>query len=265
MRVGAAGRGAERSDLTRVAMVQGASRGLGLGFVRGLLERSDVDRVVATSRSPASSDALARLGDAHGEALVTVPLDVRDEGSIEAAAEHVAERCGARLHWLINCAGVLHEGDGIGPEKKLGDVDPERLRRVFEVNTFGPLLVAKHFVGLLRHDDRAVLANLSARVGSIGDNRLGGWYAYRASKAAQNMCTRNLAIELGRRAPNVICLALHPGTVDTDLSRPFQRNVPAERLFDADVAAARLLGVIDACRPGDSGRFLAWDGQPIPW
>ena len=251
--------------MTRVAMVQGASRGLGLGFVRALLSRPDVDRVVATSRSPGSSDGLARLGEEHGDALVTVPLDVRDEGSIEAAADRVAERCGPRLHWLINCAGVLHEGDEVGPEKKLGDVEPERLRRVFEVNTFGPLLVAKHFARLLRHDDRAVLANLSARVGSIGDNRLGGWYAYRASKAAQNMFTRNLAIELGRRAPNVICLALHPGTVDTDLSRPFQRNVPADRLFDPDAAATRLLGVIDACDRSDSGRFLAWDGQPIPW
>ena len=118
---------------------------------------------------------------------------------------------------------------------------------------------------LLRHGERSVVVHVSARVGSIGDNRSGGWYGYRASKAAQNMFTRNLAIELGRRAPNLICLALHPGTVDTGLSRPFQRSVPAERLFDPKRAADQLLSLIDSCGPGDSGRFLAWDGQPIPW
>ncbi len=250
--------------MTRVALVQGASRGLGLAFARAFFDRVDVERVVATCRDPAESEGLARLRAERGDALVTVPLDVRDESTIAAAAARVGEECG-RLHWLINCAGVLHDGPDLRPEKKLEDVDPERLRAVFDVNAIGPLLVAKHFVDLLRHDERAVLANVSARVGSIGDNRLGGWYAYRASKAAQNMFTRNLTIELGRRAPNVICLALHPGTVDTDLSRPFQRNVPAERLFDPKRAADQLLGVIDSCTREDSGRFLAWDGQAIPW
>jgi NAD(P)-dependent dehydrogenase (short-subunit alcohol dehydrogenase family) len=250
--------------VTRVALVQGASRGLGLAFVRALLDRDDVDRVFATCRAPEASEGLARLRAEHGDALVALRLDVRDESTIAAAAASITGQGEPRLHWLVNCAGVLHDRE-ISPEKRLEDVDPERLRSVFEVNAFGPLLVAKHFLGLLRHDERAVLANVSARVGSIGDNRLGGWYAYRASKAAQNMFTRNLAIELGRRAPNAICLALHPGTVDTDLSRPFQRSVPAERLFDAKQAAEQLLGVIDACNPEDSGRFLAWDGQPIPW
>jgi len=251
--------------VTRIALVQGASRGLGLAFARALLDRADVDRVVATSRNPEASEGLARLRAEHGDALFPMRLDVRDEATIAAAAARVAAECGPRLHWLINCAGVLHQGDEIQPEKKLEDVEPGKLRAVFEVNTFGPLLVAKHFLGLLRHDERAVLANLSARVGSIGDNGLGGWYAYRASKTAQNMFTRNLAIELGRRAPNVLCLALHPGTVDTDLSAPFQRNVPDERLFDAKRAAQQLLGVIDSCTADDSGAFLAWDGQPIPW
>jgi NAD(P)-dependent dehydrogenase (short-subunit alcohol dehydrogenase family) len=249
----------------RVALVQGASRGLGLAFAEELLRRPDVDRVVATSRNPEASEGLARLRADHGDALVAVALNVRDESSIAAAAERVAAECGPRLHWLINCAGVLHGEDAVGPEKKLEDADPARLRAVFEVNAFGPLLVAKHFFALLRHEERAVLANLSARVGSLGDNHLGGWYAYRASKAAQNMFTRNLAIELGRRAPNVICLALHPGTVDTDLSRPFQRNVPPESLFEPGRAAAQLLGVMDARGREDSGGFFAWDGQPIPW
>jgi NAD(P)-dependent dehydrogenase (short-subunit alcohol dehydrogenase family) len=251
--------------MTGVALVQGASRGLGLAFVRALLERADVGRVVATCRNPDASEGLARLRAEHGDALLTVRLDVRDEPGIAAAAARVADACGPRLHRLINCSGVLHEGPGLRPEKKLEDVDPGALRAVFEVNAFGPLLVAKHFVGLLRHEEPAVLANVSARVGSIEDNRLGGWYAYRASKAAQNMFTRTLAIELARRAPNVICLALHPGTVDTALSRPFQGSFAAERLFDPKRAADQLLGVIDSCTREDSGRFLAWDGQPIPW
>lgn len=250
--------------MTRVAMVQGASRGLGLAFVRALLERDDVDRVVATSRAPEQSEGLGALRSEHGDAIVALRLDVRDERTIEDAAGSLSSSGVSRLHWLINCAGWLHDG-GSGPEKRLEDADPERLRTAFEVNAFGPLLVAKHLFPFLRHDERAVLANLSARVGSIGDNRRGGWYAYRASKAAQNMFTRNLAIELGRRAPNVVCLALHPGTVDTDLSRPFQRNLSFERLFDAARAAEQLLVVIDGCQAEDSGRFLAWDGKPIDW
>lgn len=251
--------------MTRVVLVQGASRGLGLAFVRALLGRADVDRVVATSRDPDASPGLADLRAAHGDALVTLGLDVCDEASVAAAAQRVVDVCGPRLHGLINCAGLLHEGPGKGPEKRLEDLDPARMQRVFQVNAFGPVLVAKHFVRLLRHDERAVLANLSARVGSITDDRLGGWYSYRASKSAQNMFTRNLAIELARRAPKVICLALHPGTVDTELSRPFQRNVPPERLFTPERAARQLLDVIDSCTREHSGRFLAWDGQEIPW
>jgi NAD(P)-dependent dehydrogenase (short-subunit alcohol dehydrogenase family) len=105
----------------------------------------------------------------------------------------------------------------------------------------------------------------AARVGSIEDNRLGGWYAYRASKAAQNMYTRTLAVEWARSRRNVICVALHPGTTDTDLSRPFQANVPAGKLFGVDYAVARMLGVIDRLQSADSGQFFAWDGERIPW
>jgi len=137
--------------------------------------------------------------------------------------------------------------------------------RSFRVNALGALLVAKHFQGFFDRNDRVVFASLSARVGSIGDNRLGGWYAYRASKAAQNMITKNLAIELRRRARGVVCVALHPGTVATDLSAPFRGGVPEEKLFDASRAARQLLGVIDSLTPDSNGGFFAWDGEPIPW
>ena len=207
---------------------------------------------------------LLALRERHSAALRLEPIDVTDELSVASAAERIG-RDMSKLDLLVNCAGVLHDEKDVRPEKRLEAVDPGALRRVFEVNAFGPLLVAKHFLPLLRHAERAVLANVSARVGSIGDNRLGGWYAYRSSKAAQNMFTRTLSIELARRAPNAICVALHPGTVDTDLSRPFQRKVVPERLFDPDRAASQLLKVIDALTPEQSGSFLAWDGSAIPW
>ena len=128
----------------------------------------------------------------------------------------------------------------------------------------GPALVARHFLPLLPRDRRAVFAALSARVGSIGDNRLGGWHSYRASKAALNMILRNLAIELARTHPQAVVAGLHPGTVDTGLSEPFQKGVKPEKLFTAESSAERLLAVMDALTPADCGRVFAWDGQPIP-
>ncbi len=242
--------------MKRTAVVQGASRGLGLAFASELVRRGY--DVFATCRQPAGAHELAQLP------LRVLALDVRDEKTVEEAAVRVREEAG-RVHLLVNCAGVLHEGDDIRPEKKLESISPDALRRVFEVNAFGPLLVAKHFHPLLRHEERAVLANISARVGSIGDDRAGGWYAYRGSKAAQNLFTKNLAIELGRRAKNAICVALHPGTVDTDLSRPFQGSVPEAGLFEPERAATQLLDVIDGLTRDQTGSFLAWDGQEIPW
>jgi NAD(P)-dependent dehydrogenase (short-subunit alcohol dehydrogenase family) len=171
-----------------------------------------------------------------------------------------------RLHLIVNCAGVLHGGPAqLAPEKRLADVRPEALAASFAVNAFGPLLVAKHFERLLAHRDRAVFASISARVGSIGDNRLGGWYAYRGAKAAQNMFTRTLAIEWARSRRNLVCVALHPGTTDTDLSRPFQANVAPDRLFGPGRTVRQLLAVIDRLTPADTGRFYAWDGSEIPW
>lgn len=238
----------------RNALIIGASRGLGRAMASLLLDRGH--RVFGTSR---------RLGSfvASPPRFVPLRMDVSDEQSVAEAVAEVAREVD-RLHLVVNVAGVLHEGP-MAPEKKLEDVDPSFLEKAFAVNAVGPLLVAKHALPLLRHDERAVLANLSARVGSIGDNRLGGWYGYRASKAAQNMFTKNLSIELGRRARRVIVVALHPGTVNTELSRPFQRNVPPEKLFSPTDSAARLLDVIDSLDETDSGRYLDYAGEPIAW
>lgn len=246
------------------ALVQGAGRGIGLGFVKQLLDGENVDTVYATCREPKRAEVLQTLRQHHPRRLQIVPLDLAQEDSIRNAADFVGTRTD-RLHLLINVAGLLHEGAGLWPEKRLADVDPENLAKSFQVNAFGPVLVAKHFQALLNHRDRAVLANLSARVGSIGDNRLGGWYAYRASKAAQNMFTRTMALEFRRNRSGTICVALHPGTTDTDLSKPFQERVPEEQLFTVAYAVRRLLQVIDGLRPEDTGQFFAFDGGRIEW
>lgn len=245
-------------------MIQGASRGIGAAFCAALAASPSVAHVVATSRDPDGSEALAAVRRDIGDRLLTVPLDVTSEADIESAASHVAERVD-RLSLIINCAGLLHDGEPVQPERRLSEVTPESLQRSFAVNAWGPLLVAKHFAGLLPRRERAVFASLSARVGSIGDNRLGGWYAYRASKAAQNMFTKTLSIELPRRHRGTLVVALHPGTVDTGLSAPFQSRVPDQQLFDAPRAARQLLEVIDGLGKDDNGGFFAWDGRPIVW
>jgi len=245
-------------------LIQGSSRGIGLEFVRQALADATPGRVFAACRAPQASPSLIELA-AQDPRLRLVKLDVASETSIRAAAATVAAEI-PRLHLIVNCAGMLHDPSaGISPEKRLADVQPDALVASFTVNAAGPLLVARHFEPLLAHRERAVFASISARVGSIGDNRLGGWYAYRGAKAAQNMFTRTLAIEWARSRRNVICVALHPGTTDTDLSRPFQANVPPQKLFSTERTVAQLLAVIDRLTPADSGRFLAWDGTGIAW
>lgn len=246
------------------ALVSGASRGIGLALVKQLLADCSVEHVFASARHARTTGSLADLARVHAARLTPVDMDVTDEPSVCAAARLVAARS-ARLDLVMNCAGLLHDGAGIGPERRLADIDPAHIARSFAVNATGPLLVAKHFAPLFPRRDRVVFASLSARVGSIGDNRLGGWYGYRASKAAQNMFTRNLSVELKRRSRGIVCVALHPGTVDTELSRPFQGRVPADRLFTAERAAQQLLEVVNGLGPQDNGAFFAWDGQPIPW
>ena len=247
------------------AVIQGASRGIGLGFVRALLEDERVETLVATSRHPEQSDPLRWLRDEHPRRLHLVELDVTDEASVRAAARSVGELTD-ELHFLFNVAGLLHDDSrGMHPEKSLHDIDPAHLQRSFAVNATGPILVAKHFHPLFRHGRRAVFANMSARVGSIGDNYKGGWYGYRASKAAQNQLTRTLSVEIGRKAPETICVALHPGTVDTGLSEPFHDYVPDEQLFTVEESVDKLLAVIDGLEADDTGRFFDYAGEPIEW
>ncbi|KAF8655541.1 hypothetical protein HU200_061087 [Digitaria exilis] len=262
-----------------VAMVQGASRGIGLEFVRQLLRRSDQGRVVATCRAPAAAAELHKLREEHAPGRLTVlPLDVTDEATIEAAAASIAETHGS-LDLLINSTGILSIPNVIQPETTLGKVQKPSLLLAYEVNAVGPILVIKvKFTGSLLflfpvvlvggHSETgrgfSLVANMSARVSSIGDNGLGGWHSYRASKTALNQLTKTVSVELGRK-DNIACILLHPGTVDTDLSRPFQRNVPKDKLFTREFSVQKLLSIIDNVKKSDNGKFFAWDGQEIPW
>jgi NAD(P)-dependent dehydrogenase (short-subunit alcohol dehydrogenase family) len=222
------------------ALVIGASGGIGAALVDAL--RSDPRCASVTELSRSTQPA----------------LDLADAESIERAAAELAGE--GPYHLIINAAGVLHGADFM-PEKRLGDLSYDQLLRTFQVNTFGPALVLRHFSGLLDRQ-RGVLAMLSAKVGSIGDNRLGGWYSYRASKAALNMLIKTASIEVKRSQPNAVLLALHPGTVNSALSQPFRG---AEIGRPAAEAAADLLRVIDRLGPQASGSFHAYDGEELPW
>jgi len=187
-------------------------------------------------------------------------FDLEDEASWAAAAAELKE--GAPIRRIIVATGLLH-AEGVSPERSNAALDAAQLLRLYAVNAVGPALIAKHFLPLLPRDEPSVFAALSARVGSISDNRLGGWHSYRASKAALNMLIQTMAIELKRTRPQAILVGLHPGTVDTALSKPFQRGVPEGRLFTPDESAERLLTVMDGLGPEDSGGVLAWDGTRI--
>ncbi|MRH78826.1 SDR family NAD(P)-dependent oxidoreductase [Spiribacter sp. C176] len=245
-------------------LVVGATGAIGAAFVRRLANQVGVQRVWAASRQ-VHSPVMQALVEACGDTVVPISVELTDPSSIQAMAARIAEETPC-LHLLINAFGILHDDEaGIRPEKRLEDLSAEGLLANYQINAMAPALIGRHCLGLLNHKDRAVFASLSARVGSITDNSLGGWYAYRMSKAAQNMFTRGMAIECARRARRVICLALHPGTTDSALSAPFQSRVPTGKLFTPDFVAEQLLAHIDRAQPEDSGRFIAWDGQSIPW
>ncbi len=220
------------------ALVIGAGGAIGSAFVRQL-------------------QADPRCGSVLGLHRQSTPaIDVTDPASIAAAALSIDEP----LHLLLVATGVLH-GAGFTPEKRLADLDAAAMEAVHRINVIGPAMVLRHFTPLL-DKQRCVVAMLSARVGSIGDNRLGGWYAYRASKAALNMLLKTAAIELRRMHPGVVVVALHPGTVRSALSRPFRGDAIGRA---PDEAASEMLAALDALRAEDSGAFVAYDGQRIAW
>lgn len=205
-------------------------------------------------------EADGACGAVTGYSRSTVPgFDLEDEASIEQAATAMAEK--GPVHLILDATGLLHDAH-MQPEKSISAVDPQVIARSFAVNATGPLLLLKHFHHLMPRHERSVFASISARVGSIEDNRLGGWYGYRASKAALNMFLKTASIEVARKRPHAVCLALHPGTVETRLSAPFAGD---RALLSANEAARLLLDVIDKADNDATGSFLAYDGQEIAW
>lgn len=221
------------------AVVAGSTGGIGAAFVELLKQDANCGEVVDFSRS-------------------TWPaIDFDNEATIKAAAESMQ----GEVHLFVDATGFLSD-EIIKPEKSLRTLDAANMTRLFELNALGPALLMKHFTPLMPRKERAIFATLSARVGSIGDNSLGGWYSYRASKAALNMFLKCTAIEISRNKPESLCVALHPGTVETSLSDPFSGS--RER-FTPKHSASQLLAVLDGLRSGQTGTFWDYKGDTIEW
>lgn len=227
--------------MTQLAVVIGGQGGIGAALVDALEQQGHADRVINLSRQSEP------------------PIDFTDLASVERAASWLAAQPG-EIRLVIDATGFLHDGH-FTPERSLRDLNAEHMGKAFLINAIGPAIVMQHILPLLPRDGRAVFATLSARVGSIADNRLGGWHSYRASKAALNQLVRGAAIELARRRKDAVCVALHPGTVDTPLSGPFSKSGLDVR--PASQAAADILAVIDGLSEADSGGFFDHKGEPI--
>lgn len=241
-------------------VIHGAGRGIGLALAHHA-RAAGAEHLFLISRSPTTSPGYAALPP--GDGVTWVAMDIADSDTMEQGAATILGHTN-RLDRVISTTGVLLD-DHTRPEKRIADLSPQAMLHSYQVNALGPIMLVKALWPALRGDHAVRVASLSARVGSISDNHLGGWYGYRASKAAQNQLMRTMAIELARHNPSACVATLHPGTVDTDLSRPFQGNVAPEKLFTAAYSASCLWSVIDNLRPEDTGGFFAYDGSPIPY
>jgi len=239
------------------ALVMGASGGLAQAIISELMADAGIDTVIAVSRNAAPEHFAS--GPA---APMWIETEYR-EPAMAAVVEQLQPFAG-RITRVVICHGILHS-DTLWPEKRLEDINAESLQTVFQANTVVPVLWLKLLHRLLKSKQRCVVAALSARVGSIGDNQLGGWYAYRSSKAALNMMLRTLSIEYGRRVKNVKIISFHPGTTDTALSKPFQASVPSDKLFTPQFVAERLCGIMAHAEIDGELSYLDWDNKAIPW
>ena len=233
--------------------IVGSSGSIGQAFVDHFTEDTHCKTLFALSRNKPT-----KILDPKTQHL---QLDLTDPSTIQKAFESIKTQ--SKLDLVLVTTGILHS-DSMKPEKSITHLNLENLQQNFAINTFGPALVAKHALPLLNRTTPSILAILSARVGSISDNRLGGWHSYRASKAALNMLIKNAALEYKWRNPNASIIGLHPGTVDSALSKPFQKNVADNKLFSPAFSVQKLLNVLQNCHSSDSGKIFAWDGQEIP-
>ena len=240
------------------ALIAGAGRGIGLAWLQLLLTEARWQRIYALHRQP--SPLLEKLAASQPRLeLLQVDLDNDDQLAV------LPQQVQGSLNWVINTSGVLHQGQQLQPEKSLQQLKRSALLKAFQTNAFNHLLLLQALQPCWARKGELKLVSLSARVASIDDNRLGGWYAYRASKAALNQLMHTLAIEVRRFNPAAVTVTLHPGTTATELSRPFQARVPEQQLFSVERAAQQLHQVLQGLTAEENGGFFAWDGQPIPW
>lgn len=240
--IAATGRGLSSFAEGGVAIVFGGTGGIGAALVEEVRSTGRFEHVIALGRTTAP------------------PAELLDESSLERAVAFAGEK--GKLRLVIDATGFLHDARQ-APEKSWRELDADKLARAFALNAIGPALIMKHVLPRLPRTGKSVFATLSARVGSIGDNRLGGWYGYRASKAALNQLVRTAAVELARRSPEALCLALHPGTVATSLSSPFA--AVGLEVQSPTSSARHLLDVVDRLTKEGSGGFFDWRGEPVPW
>lgn len=239
------------------ALVIGASSAIAKALISAMAPQHNIDHIIAVSRSSSESASATEVAG-------RVPVSyVSCDYSSASIRELAAQLRGPFSHVFI-CTGVLHN-DHIKPEKRLEDIDEGQMAELLRINSILPALWLQSLLPAIKNSARCVFTVFSARVGSISDNRKGGWYSYRASKAALNMIIKTAAIEYARRAPGVKLLAFHPGTVDTDLSRPFHKSVPAEKLFSPEFVAQQLLSITAALPVDGDASYLDWAGERIDW
>lgn len=239
-------------DNLRVVVI-GASGGIGAGFIEQFSQSDQVSEIYALSRTGAGP---------RGPKIKALTYDFTDEDNVKAGAEVLRET--GKFDIVIVATGLL-QGEGIAPEKNMRALNIDAFIKSLTVNTVGPAITAKYLLPLLHRDRKTVFAALSARVGSISDNRMGGWYAYRTAKAALNMVLKTLSIEHGRRFDQSVIIGLHPGTVDTALSAPFQGNVPEGKLFTPEFSTGSMVNVINGVTPADTGNLFDFAGKPVPF
>ncbi|WP_319533496.1 SDR family NAD(P)-dependent oxidoreductase [uncultured Cohaesibacter sp.] len=242
--------------MSNTVVVFGTSGALGHALAEEALRHYEYCDLFAISRSPSEHIAI------HSGQKVSYlsGFDLHSEQSVSDIWQTILDHSVPDL--VLVATGLLHE-EGLTPERRLSELDPEALSRLLAVNLVGPAMILKHLMGRLPRKAPCRIGVLSARVGSTSDNRLGGWYSYRASKAGLNQIIKTAAIELARSNPEAVLVGLHPGTVDSDLSAPFQANVPKGRLFSPDHSARLLMDVVLKLKPGQSGRFFDWAGKEI--
>lgn len=248
---------------TRKVLIIGATQGIGFGFVQQLINDAQINKIYATYRNTNNANQLLAIAKKFPNKLQCLQGDVTQESEIINIIESIKKDTND-LHLVINCVGILHE-DNLQPEKSLKHINTDNLLRYFNVNSIPTVLFAKHLLPLFKHQEKSIFACISAKVGSIEDNRLGGWYGYRASKSALNMFIKNISIEYSRVSKKTIVVALHPGTTDTNLSQPFQKNVLPEKLFSVERCTQQLLTIINDLTIDDNGKFFSWEGSVLPW